>query len=674
MNANIDLDNKEFKQVEALLAHTGSSVFMTGKAGTGKSTFLRYITSTTRKKHVVLAPTGIAAVNAGGQTLHSFFHIPLRPLLADDVEFSPSRLSHRMKYTARFVKMLRELELIIIDEISMVRADVIDFIDKILRHYCPKFRDFPFAGKQILMVGDVYQLEPVAGAGEREILRREYPNLYFFSARVFRHFNIVPVELRKVYRQTDSSFISLLDRVRAAGVSKADLDTINSRVTGDNEHAPDPGKMEMTIATRRDIVNHINETRLEAIKAPASRFTASVVGDFPETSFPTDRDLVLKEGAQVVFIRNDQERRWVNGTLGKVVKIAPDTLRVELDDGTRHDIEPEQWENIAYTYNEEKHTVEEEVKGVFRQYPVKLAWALTIHKSQGLTFRRVHIDFGNGAFAGGQSYVALSRCTSLEGLSLASPLRPSDIFVSSPVQEFARTFNDPRLVYGALESARIDALFIDSLKAFDSGDYTRAVEIFADACAGRAPRLTNSFRRLISGKLYALDSPRRENRRLREELARKQTQLDTLALEYVKLGDECADEGWDPLPAILNYDKALSLNPSCYEAKVGKARMLLLQGERDHAVDILLEAARATDRHEAQYELGIILTGEGNLPEALMWLGKACKNSPSEPVIYDALADVCEAMDNPAQAEVYRRQAARLRDKKRGGRRPNVKK
>lgn len=665
MEPAIDLDNPEFRQVEVLLANTRSSVFMTGKAGTGKSTFLRHITSTTRKKFVVLAPTGIAAVNAGGQTLHSFFHLPLKPLLPDDVEFSENRLSKRMKYSRRFIKLLRELELIIIDEISMVRADVIDFIDKILRHYCPKFANLPFGGKQLLMVGDVYQLEPVAGAAEREIIRRVYPNFYFFSAKVFSTFSIIPIELRKVYRQTDSAFVELLDRVRDGSPLPTDLGKINARVEATAQIDSDSDDdMVMTIATRREIVSHINDTRLESLPGKARKYCGKADGDFPETSFPTDKELLLKEGAQVVFIRNDQERRWVNGTIGRVVSMEDDEITIRLENGKSHSVEREQWANVEYSYNEEKHTVEENVKGTFTQFPIKLAWALTIHKSQGLTFQKVRIDVGGGAFAGGQSYVALSRCTSLEGISMVSPMRPNDIYVAGAVRDFARSFNNPALLYSALENARADQTYTDAYREFAKGHYRTALELAAQALGVKPPSTDYRIQRLVAQRLYALSEPSRRLEQVVEENRRMREQLNALADEYVQMGNVCLEEAWDQSGALSNFNKALSLNPDCYEARLGKARALLYIGEREAAVDILRVAARDFKRFEASLELGVLYLGEGDLGNASIYLEKAKKLAPKEPVVYEALADVADAMDDPVQAERYRAFARGLRKKK----------
>jgi len=556
---DIDLDNPEFRQVESLLNFTNASVFMTGKAGTGKSTFLRHITRTTRKKHVILAPTGIAAVNAGGQTLHSFFHIPLKPLLPDDPEFEESRLSNRMKYSRRFIKMLRELELIVIDEISMVRADIIDFIDKLLRHYCRKSSHLPFGGKQLLMVGDVFQLEPVVTPQTRKILKREYSSFYFFSAKVFSQIELVPIELRKVYRQNNPDFIQLLDRVRAGRPTLADLNAINSRVRT-NATPEENGAMVMTIATRREIVDYINESHLDALDTKAYTFIAEVEGDFPESSFPTDKELTLKDGAQVVFIRNDPEHRWVNGTIGKISHISKDSLEVTDENGTTFDLEPEVWNNVEYSYDEENKSVTEKVLGSFRQYPIKLAWALTIHKSQGLTFNNITIDVGAGAFTGGQSYVALSRCTSLEGITMASPIRERDIYVSIDVLRFASSFNNPQLVTGALESARADSLYADAAKAFNEGNFTDALQVFAEAAQLRPSWTARRYQRLIAQKLYGLNASAGKLKALEDKIAEQQKTLNRLSDEYVQLGNLCLESG-ERTAAEANYKKALSINP-----------------------------------------------------------------------------------------------------------------
>ena len=322
----LDLDNKEWQDALQIINYTRRSLFLTGKAGTGKSTFLRYVASHTKKKHVILAPTGIAAINAGGSTLHSFFRLPFFPLLPNDSRYSHRHIKETLKYTGAQRKLLREVELIIIDEISMVRADIIDFIDKVLRIYTRNPE--PFGGKQLLLVGDIYQLEPVLKDEDRQLLQPFYPSSYFFNAKVWQQMPIVSIELRKVYRQTDSQFIAILDRIRNNTATPADLEALNSRVSSpslqgnliphSSFHIPQDHPLEITIATRRDIVDYTNEQHLAELDGQPSTFIGVIKGDFPETSLPTPMELQLKPGAQVIFIKNDKDKRWVNGTLGVI--------------------------------------------------------------------------------------------------------------------------------------------------------------------------------------------------------------------------------------------------------------------------------------------------------------------------------------------------------------------
>ena len=319
----IDTTNKEFQDALSLIRYTHQSVFLTGKAGTGKSTFLKYVCEHVKKKHVVLAPTGVAAINVGGSTIHSFFKMPFRPMLPDDSDLSLTggRIYDLLKYNKKQRQLLREVELIIIDEISMVRADMIDFIDRVLRVYSGNMR-LPFGGKQLLLVGDVYQLEPVVTADMRDILGRFYRNAYFFSARVFHEMALVPIELQTVYRQQDSRFVEILDKIRNNTATREELTVLNSRYIP--QYECDKEDFSITLATRRDQVDYINENRLARLSGEEHTFHGEIKGDFPEGSLPTLLDLVLKKGAQVMFIKNDPERRWVNGTIGIVSDITPD--------------------------------------------------------------------------------------------------------------------------------------------------------------------------------------------------------------------------------------------------------------------------------------------------------------------------------------------------------------
>ena len=354
------------------------------------------------------------------------------------------------------------------DEISMVRADIIDAVDRILRVYSRNLRE-PFGGKQILLVGDVFQLEPVVKSDEREILNRFYPTPYFFDARVFKEIDLVSIELQKVYRQTDSVFINVLDHIRNNTANAADLQLLNTRYGCQVEEVEKD--MHITLATRRDNVDFINDKKLADLPGEPIVFKGTIDGDFPENSLPTSKELVLKVGAQIIFIKNDYEKRWVNGTIGTISGIDEEgTIYVITDDGKECDVKLDSWRNIRYKYNEEKKEIEEEVLGTFTQYPIRLAWAITIHKSQGLTFSKVVIDFGGGVFAGGQAYVALSRCTSLDGIQLKTPINRSDIFVRQEIVNFSTRFNNRQAIDKALKQAQADVQYVAAVRAFDKGD------------------------------------------------------------------------------------------------------------------------------------------------------------------------------------------------------------
>ena len=444
--------NFEVELARFIVEKTRRSLFLTGKAGTGKTTFLRDITRHTKKKHIVLAPTGVAAVNAGAMTIHSFFQFGLGA-------YVPGVVAPQTGYHIRQAKLdlIRNLDLIIIDEISMVRADLLDHIDAELRRIRRSY--LPFGGVQLLMIGDLQQLPPIAHGEEEMILRQHYKSLYFFDCKALQNLEYSCIELKNVYRQNDSHFVDILNRARIGRLTPEDIDELNARYQP--RFMPRPEDNYIRLVTHNRMVQNVNEGEMTKLDGDEYAFDAKVTGTFPPESFPTAERLVLKKGAQVMFIKNDPDKRFINGTLGEVCYLWKDKIKVRIaDTGVTIDVEPMEWENIRYQLEETDKTVKSTTIGKFRQYPVRPAWAITIHKSQGLTFDRAIID-ARAAFSPGQAYVALSRCRSLEGIVLSSPLRASAFMTDTTIDDF-------------LQSRLADARALASEVSFVPFDYDRS--------------------------------------------------------------------------------------------------------------------------------------------------------------------------------------------------------
>lgn len=444
--------NFEIELARFIVEKTRRSLFLTGKAGTGKTTFLRDITRHTKKKHIVLAPTGVAAVNAGAMTIHSFFQFGLGA-------YVPGVVAPQTGYLIRKAKLdlIRNLDLIIIDEISMVRADLLDHIDAELRRIRRSY--LPFGGVQLLMIGDLQQLPPIAHGEEEMILRQHYKSLYFFDCKALQNLEYSCIELKNVYRQNDSHFVDILNRARIGRLTPEDIDELNTRYQP--RFMPRPEDNYIRLVTHNRMVQNVNEGEMTKLDGDEYAFDAKVTGTFPAESFPTAERLVLKKGAQVMFIKNDPDKRFINGTLGEVCYLWKDKIKVRIaDTGVTIDVEPMEWENIRYQLDETDKTVHSTTIGKFKQYPVRPAWAITIHKSQGLTFDRAIID-ARAAFSPGQAYVALSRCRSLEGIVLSSPLRASAFMTDTTIDDF-------------LQSRLADARALASEVSFVPFDYDRS--------------------------------------------------------------------------------------------------------------------------------------------------------------------------------------------------------
>ncbi len=442
----MNIENPELQLADDFVRHTNCHIFLTGKAGTGKTTFLHDLKRKTDKRMVVAAPTGVAAINAGGMTLHSFFQLPFGPFIPGNANYLGQHRFSREK-----INIVKTLDLLVIDEISMVRADLLDGVDHVLKRY--RHSSLPFGGVQLLMIGDLHQLPPVVKDAEWQMLRQYYDSPYFFASRALRETELIPIELRHIYRQSEPRFIELLNRVRDNRLDAASLQELNSRCLENFSPAENEGYI--TLCTHNSGAEAINQGRLQLLRNKIHQFRAEIEGDFPEHSYPTPARLELKVGAQVMFVRNDPspEKRYFNGKIGKITGIYSDSICIQCAaDRDEIEVEPVSWENIEYKIDPETLEISQNKVGSFLQFPLKLAWAITIHKSQGLTFDRAIID-ARAAFAHGQVYVALSRCKTFEGLVLSSPLSvvavKTDQAVSRFVEQAGRSQPSPEKLAAA---------------------------------------------------------------------------------------------------------------------------------------------------------------------------------------------------------------------------------
>ncbi len=464
-----DADNLPLELAERYINGTDVSIFLTGKAGTGKTTFLQRLMQRTGKRCVVVAPTGVAAVNAGGVTIHSFFQLPFGPYLPDVPELlTEYQLPDRHKQLRKSKqKIVRTLDLLVIDEISMVRADLLDAVDDTLRRY--RRNDKPFGGVQLLMIGDVQQLPPVVKDDEAPYLYRVYKSPFFFDSKALQRLSYLTIQLTKIYRQQDADFIALLNQVREGRFDDRALQLLNSRLQPGFE--PPQGSDYIRLTSHNSQAESYNKKKMDALSGKEHLFIATVEGNFPVGSMPTEAELRLKEGAQVMFVKNDStgQHRYYNGKIGTVLRIdGEESVVVQLDNGEQVEVSPDRWENMRYEIDPDDNTIKPQLDGSFVQMPLKPAWAVTIHKAQGLTFDHVIID-AQDAFAYGQVYVALSRCRTLQGLVLSSPITPRNVFESHDIERFNNTFPSQEQVQGLLSSCESNYYYdrLDELFSFD---------------------------------------------------------------------------------------------------------------------------------------------------------------------------------------------------------------
>ena len=587
---SIDKNNKQQLQAYELINTTNSSFFLTGKAGTGKTTFLQTIQKEIDKNFIVLAPTGIAAMLAGGETIHSFFGLPLQIC-------TPKTLGNINRSK---ISIIKKVDTIIIDEVSMVRCDIIDAIDYTLRYVMRN--SLPFGGKQMVFVGDLFQLPPVLRKEETEIMDDLYNTMspFFFKAHALRRLSLPCIEFIKVYRQKDDVFLNILDSIRFNKASYSELCTINQCVG-----RPTPSEERIiTLCTRNDEASKINLSKLNLIDSEEFCFEAKIDGDIKiDSNLPAERKLSLKSGAQVIFVRNDQSRRWVNGTIGTVSKIAEDEINVVTESG-EYKVSPVSWESYKYEYNSKEKKIVKTLVGTYTQYPLKLSWAITVHKSQGMTFDKMILDLSRGIFSKGQLYVALSRVRSLDGLFLIKPISFGHIGTSEEVLEFANRFNEEstikneinggKCLYESLRNKNWDEFTMVSLKLslsfVEKGDWKTA-----------ARYISQMFNAMVSDEHllnclnhYKIPSPKVSN----------------IMVDYVSAALCLYSGRYDQ--AIYYADRVRSIR-ECNDVLFIKARALTLLNKYKEADDVNIDLAKALDGEfdaKTYYEVALLNENE----------------------------------------------------------------
>jgi len=545
-NIELDDNNLEFNYAADFVRHTDRLVYLTGKAGTGKTTFLKYLRETTSKNTVILAPTGVAAINAGGQTIHSFFQLPFGPFVPNDKRLRTSKdigdtddttIYSTFRFREDKRTIIENLELLIIDEISMVRCDTLDAIDRVLRVF-RKRPYLPFGGVQVILIGDTFQLPPIADVEQWEILKEYYSSPFFFSSKVVIENRPIYIELKKIYRQKEQEFIDLLNKIRVNQISVAELANLNQKynptfsTNGINNH--------IILSTTNAQVNQTNATKLDELSTELKIFEGEIIGSFPKDSYgnfvlPTEQNLHLKVGAQIMILKNDlgEFKRYFNGKIAKISSLDEKRIIVEFSDQSKVQIEKASWNNIQYIWNKEKKRIEEKNIGTFTQYPIRLAWAITVHKSQGLTFEKVYADLG-AAFTDGQVYVALSRCTTLSGLVLKTQIPRNRITTNDKVLEFAKTETPSTLIVQELNSGKADYYYKQAREAFNQFEIESAFQYFLQAIKFRNDIETDIFKRYFSLNINRLfnskklaDSFIQERFEIREQLNQLQNDIES---------------------------------------------------------------------------------------------------------------------------------------------------